>query len=76
MVKFELTMLIYKGHSTKPMNFKTIASVALVAPALVACGSADSTSFKLNGAGATFPAPLYNSWFGSFSKETGNHFRF
>ena len=29
-------------------------------------------SFKLNGAGATFPAPLYNSWFQSFAKETGN----
>ena len=28
--------------------------------------------FKLNGAGATFPAPLYNSWFQSFAKETGN----
>ena len=53
-------MLKYTSHSTKPMNFKTIASVALVAPALV-CGSADNTSFKLNGTGAT-PAPLYNSW--------------
>ena len=29
-------------------------------------------AFKLNGAGATFPAPLYNSWFQSFAKETGN----
>ena len=29
-------------------------------------------AFKLNGAGATFPAPLYNSWFQSFNKETGN----
>ena len=28
--------------------------------------------FTLNGAGATFPAPLYNSWFQSFQKETGN----
>ena len=28
--------------------------------------------FKLNGAGATFPAPLYNSWFQSFNKDTGN----
>ena len=72
MVKFGLTMLIYKGHSTKPMNFKTIASVALVAPALVACGSASNTSFKLNGAGATFPALLYSAWLGSFFKETGN----
>ena len=72
MVKFGLTVLKYTGHSTKSMNFKTIASVALVAPALVACGSASNTSFKLNGAGATFPAPLYNAWFASFAKETGN----
>ena len=37
MVKFGLTMLKYTSHSTKPMNFKTIASVALVLiPALVA----------------------------------------
>ena len=72
MVKFGLTVLKYTGHSTKPMNFKTIASVALVAPALVACGSADNTSFKLNGAGATFPAPLYNSWFQNMAQETGN----
>ena len=28
--------------------------------------------FKLNAAGATFPAPLYNFWFQSFAKETGN----
>ena len=30
---------------------------------MVACGSADKTTFKLNGAGATFPAPLYTAWF-------------
>ena len=55
------------------MNFKTIASVALVAPALVACGNGDTdTTFKLNGAGATFPAPLYNSWFQTMAGETGN----
>ena len=29
-------------------------------------------AFKLNAAGATFPAPLYNAWFQSFNKETGN----
>ena len=39
---------------------------------MVACGSTEKTSFKLNGAGATFPAPLYNPWFASFAKETGN----
>jgi phosphate transport system substrate-binding protein len=43
---------------------------------MVACGSNQTAevkvAFKLNGAGATFPAPLYNSWFQSFNKETGN----
>ena len=29
-------------------------------------------AFKLNGAGATFPAPLYNSWFQNMAQETGN----
>ena len=29
-------------------------------------------AFKLNGAGATFPAPLYNSWFQTMAQETGN----
>ena len=29
-------------------------------------------AFKLNGAGATFPAPLYNSWLQNMAKETGN----
>ena len=29
-------------------------------------------SFKFNGAGATFPAPLYNSWFQTMAQETGN----
>ena len=41
---------------------------------MVACGSSEQAKqpFKLNGAGATFPAPLYNSWLGAFHEETGN----
>ena len=54
------------------MNFKVLAAVAAATPLMVACGSAEKTSFKLNGAGATFPAPLYNAWFSSFAQETGN----
>ena len=54
------------------MNFKALAAVAAATPLMVACGSAEKTSFKLNGAGATFPAPLYNAWLGSFAEETGN----
>ena len=54
------------------MKLKAIAAVAAVTPLMVACGSAEKTTFKLSGAGATFPAPLYNAWFGDFAKETGN----
>ena len=56
------------------MKLKAIAAAALAAPLVVACGSTESAKapYKLNGAGATFPAPLYNSWLGAFHKETGN----
>ena len=54
------------------MKLKALAAVAAATPLMVACGSAEKTSFKLNGAGATFPAPLYNAWFSTFAQETGN----
>ena len=54
------------------MKLKALAAVAAATPLMVACGSAEKTSFNLNGAGATFPAPLYNAWFASFAQETGN----
>ena len=54
------------------MKLKALAAVAAATPLMVACGNAEKTSFKLNGAGATFPAPLYNAWFSSFAQETGN----
>ena len=54
------------------MKLKALAAVIAATPLMVACGSAEKTSFKLNGAGATFPAPLYNAWFQNMAKETGN----
>ena len=56
------------------MKLKAIATALVAAPLVVACGSTEQAKkpFKLNGAGATFPAPLYNAWFASFAKETGN----
>ena len=54
------------------MKLKALAAVAAATPLMVACGSAEKTSFKLNGAGATFPAPLYNTWFQNMAQETGN----
>ena len=56
------------------MKLKALAAVIAATPFMVACGSSTEKAevFKLNGAGATFPAPLYNSWFQNMSKETGN----
>ena len=60
------------------MKLKALAAVALTAPLMVACGSTPSVvettkePFRLNGAGASFPAMLYSNWFTNYSKDTGN----
>ncbi len=56
------------------MKLKALAAVVLAAPLMVACGSTEKANepFRLNGAGASFPAMLYSNWFTSFSKDTGN----
>ena len=58
------------------MKLKALAAVVAATPLMVACGSNQTAEvkapFKLNGAGATFPAPLYNSWFQDMAEETGN----
>ena len=55
------------------MKLKAIAAAALAAPLVVACGSTEKAeTFSLDGAGATFPAPLYNAWFQDFNQKTGN----
>ncbi|QBP05900.1 phosphate ABC transporter substrate-binding protein [Synechococcus phage S-B43] len=52
-------------------NFLKVLSAIAVGGTLVACGSKETT-FKLNGAGATFPAPLYTAWLQNFQEKTGN----
>ncbi len=55
------------------MKLKAIATIAAVTPLMVACGSgSDNTTFRLDAAGATFPAPLYQAWFQTMAGETGN----
>ena len=62
------------------MKLKAIAAAALAAPLVVACGSTSEVStevsqkepFELNGAGASFPAMLYNNMLQDFNKATGN----
>ena len=53
------------------LNSKAIATIAAAAPLMVACGGT-STTFRLDAAGATFPAPLYQAWFQTMAGETGN----
>ena len=73
MVKSKLSVHIYQGLSNKQMKLKAFFVATLTAPALIACGAEEKKdTFKLNAAGATFPAPLYNSWLQQFNKDTGN----
>ena len=50
---------------------KKILAATAISSILVACGSGDETR-SISGAGATFPAPLYQRWFIDYSIQTGN----
>ena len=47
-----------------------IAALALGALALAAPSAQAET--RLNGAGASFPAPIYQKWFSDYATQTGN----
>src|SRR6516162_7638324 len=52
------------------MNTKRVASVALlfaISLAYSSCSGSKSETVKLQGAGASFPAPLYLKWFKTYS---------
>jgi|TARA_A100001011_G_scaffold213059_1_gene221195 phosphate transport system substrate-binding protein len=59
------------------MKLKAIAAAALAAPMMVACASTENAEvgkepYKLNGAGASFPAMLYNNMLQDLAEKTGN----
>ena len=59
------------------MKLKAIVAAALAAPLMVACASTENKEvskepYKLNGAGASFPAMLYNNMLQDLAKSTGN----
>ena len=54
------------------MKLKAIAAAVVAAPMLVACGGTSNKVASLDGAGATFPAPLYQAWFQTYA-STGCH---
>jgi len=49
---------------------KKLIAIILAAGALVSCSSR-SSQVRLNAAGATFPAPLYQSWFSELARSGG-----
>ena len=53
------------------MKLKAIATIS-IPPLMVACGGIINHISDLDGAGATFPAPLYQAWFQTMAGETGN----
>jgi len=53
-------------------NLISIAAVFSLSLTLIACGGQKEESVKLQGAGASFPAPLYLKWFKSYSSAKPN----
>jgi len=51
------------------MRLKNRISLALVATLLIATGAAQALT--MNGAGATFPYPIYSKWFYGYNQKTG-----
>lgn len=50
---------------------KTLKATTLAAFGLAVLGGASAQAQNLNGAGATFPAPLYLKWFQEYKQQTG-----
>src|SRR5499426_4847037 len=53
-------------------NFLTVIAVFTLSVTLTACGGSKEESVKLQGAGASFPAPLYLKWFKSYGSSKPN----
>lgn len=52
----------------KKTDMKRARTLVLAAAALAAAGTARAAPLLVNGAGATFPAPLYMKWFASYNR--------
>src|SRR5213595_3145019 len=54
-------------------KFTTLAAIAALSIALFGCGGGGSSSeVRLQGAGATFPNPLYQKWISEYGKTHAN----
>jgi phosphate transport system substrate-binding protein len=55
-------------NNQTPMKFQKILGKLLAFGLLVACASSVSAQMMINGAGATFPYPIYSKWFDEYAK--------
>ena len=53
-------------------RFTTLAAIAVLSIALIGCGGGSSSEVRLQGAGATFPNPLYQKWISEYGKAHTN----
>src|SRR6476661_970792 len=57
------------------MNYKKFTKRAVLAATMMTLGASVLTGMaqaqSLNGAGATFPYPIYSKWFSVYSEQTG-----
>lgn len=62
-------MVFFVSVFRRAIATSTIAATVVLSPIVTAIAQAQSV--QLNGAGATFPAPLYQRYFQEFNRETG-----
>src|SRR6516164_3531619 len=58
------------ARGTGKHSFVAVSS-GLVLCLLAGCGGGESAPIELKGAGASFPAPLYQRWFAEYSDSHG-----
>lgn len=58
--------MVLKVSLKRKILFAPLLAVSL---GLTACGESSSNSISLTGAGASFPAPLYQRWFSEYNKQ-------
>src|SRR6266571_9302409 len=61
------------GWSISDRRFQTMKAkhkvlVSLAGVVLLVCGMAAQQKMQINGAGATFPYPIYSKWFSEYNK--------
>src|ERR1051325_4024901 len=53
-------------------KFTTLVLIGALSLAFVGCGGGSSSEIRLQGAGATFPNPLYQKWLSEYGKAHAN----